>query len=197
MSSVCAPGTRSQGEPTHQLGKSRQWTSCETQKWKTKAGRGVLSSCASCSGGEQSASHYMERDKLMGLRLWSKCERRRCRRLRCFHFDFDISGKKVWKESAGSSVAWISDIRESDCSLKYWSCPHLTSSYFILFPIKVHNNILIILLSYLFDIHKFKLNLKNASGIRHQGDQIFIQKEFKMLLSYFWYVLMVWLVKLW
>lgn len=153
MSSVCAPGTRSQGEPTHQLGKSRQWTSCETQKWKTKTGCGVLSSCTSCSGGEQSASLYMERDKLMGLHLWSKHEGRR------FHFDFDISGKKVRKESAWSPLAWISDIRESDCSLKYWSCPHLTP-HFILFPIKVHNNILIILLSYLFDIHKFTLNLK-------------------------------------
>lgn len=58
MSSVCAPGTRSQGESTHQLGKSQQWT---------LAVCGTLSSSTSRSGGEQSTNNYMERDKLMGF----------------------------------------------------------------------------------------------------------------------------------
>lgn len=68
MSSVCAPGTRSQGESTHQLGKLQRWT-CETPRQKTKAVCGILSGGVSRSGGKQSASNYTERDELMGFHI--------------------------------------------------------------------------------------------------------------------------------
>lgn len=88
-----------------------------------------------------------------------------------FHFDFDISCKKVWKESAENPAVWISGITESDSSFKYWSCPHLTSSSFILFPLKcllcmIISNITFIFI-WLTQIHmKLKKCIRDMTSMR-------------------------------
>lgn len=139
MSSVCAPGTRSQGESTHQLGKSQKWTSCETQRQKAKAVCGILSSCASRSGGEQSTKNSTERDKLMGFQylIWTqKTMQWSNAACRTSILILKVCGRKVWKESAENPVVQISDVTESDSSLKYWRRPHLACSSFTLFSLK-------------------------------------------------------------
>lgn len=144
MSSVCAPGTRSQGESTHQLGKSRQWTSCETQRRKTKVVCGILSSCASRSGGEGLTNNYMEGDKLMGFQYLTWPQK--------------IRKENFAKESAENPVVRISDVTESDSSLKNWKRPHLACSSFTLFSLKCLLWMIMSNITFIFISHKFALN---------------------------------------
>lgn len=191
---MCAPGTRSQGESTHQLGKSWQWTSCETQRQKTKMVCGILSSCASRSGDEQSTNNCMERDKLMGFQYLIRTQKTMQKIIaacRASILILKVCGRKIQKESAENPVRRISDVTESDSSLINWRCPHLTCSSFTLFLVKVllmHDNV-----KYYFHIYltQIRIKLKNSTGIWRRWDQIFIQKDFE---SYFLICCDVWLV---